>query len=114
MPELYLLYAAVCIAFALASLLVCFIWSRVLGQASGYGFWAASLITMPVLSVMYGVYSIVSYEGCPSDANFAFWCMSESEHLLFVGWVNFLLIPIFCLCISIPATMWFVGRRNWL
>ncbi len=83
-----------------------------LGERAGYGFWAASLITLPALSVLYGVYSIASYEGCPSDANFAFWCVSESEHKLSVGLVNFLVVPLFSLCVSIPVTMWFAKKQT--
>jgi len=112
MPELYFLYAAFCIVFALASLLICFVWSRILGESKGFGFWAASLITMPAISALYGAYSIASYEGCPTGQSFAFWCVTENEHMFSVGLFNFLIIPIFCLCVSVPVTMWFSKKRN--
>ncbi|MEM7779170.1 MAG: hypothetical protein AAF697_02120 [Pseudomonadota bacterium] len=112
MIDLFVLYGAFVAVFALATLAVNLGWSRLLGTHAGYGFWAASLITIPALSVLYGIYSHSSYAGCPSDGQFGYYCESREENLLSVGFLNFLLIPLFSLCVSIPVTMWFVKRSS--
>ncbi len=109
---LYLVYIAFVLVFGLASYVVNVGWRKVLGTSQGFGFWAASLLTIPTFSVGFGLYSIASYGDCPSVEGFAISCATFEEELMYQGWLDFLTIPIFSLCVSIPVTMWFTSRRQ--
>ena len=97
------------IVFALATLAVNAIWKRVLGQSSGFGYWAINLLTFPGLSAMFGMYSIWTFEECRGGTHM---CSSPEWERFAIGTVFFMFIPLFSLCVSIPVTTWFASRKS--
>ncbi|WP_340587971.1 hypothetical protein [Erythrobacter alti] len=85
------------------------IWQRVLRTSNGFGYWAINLLTLPSLSVAFGLYKLQEAEPC--ERSFQIWCDRVAERF-YSGFEFILIWPLFCLCIAIPVTMWFTRKQT--
>jgi len=108
------------LALTMVSLLANICWMRILKTADGFGFWAASLLTLPAISASYGLVNFHFIDPCPyvppvcnAENCFAFVGSCDADVSRFVDlyiWV--LAFPILSLCFAIPVTTWFVSRQK--